>query len=178
MGALPRLSLDAQVVELEISLDETREQYNNVLRNSNSKAQQRKMEFLTRNLDQLAIVQRQVRVRPTGTEQRSRHLPACRAEYIPEARRRAGGEATVSAERPDTEPRDSAARLAGQAEQCKCTIRPADAGSPGETCSSGGTGPEESIDGRSIQPWLQDSSTVARRQQCSGQRQRSQSGRK
>jgi kinesin family protein 5 len=50
-----------KVVELEISLDETREQYNNVLRNSNSKAQQRKMEFLTRNLDQLAIVQRQVR---------------------------------------------------------------------------------------------------------------------
>ena len=51
-----------QVVELEISLDDTREQYNNVLRNNNSKAQQRKMEFLTRNLDQLAVVQRQVKV--------------------------------------------------------------------------------------------------------------------
>lgn len=50
----------AQVVELEISLDETREQYNNVLRNSNSKAQQRKMEFLTRNLDQLTHVQKQL----------------------------------------------------------------------------------------------------------------------
>jgi len=47
-------------VELEISLDETREQYNNVLRNSNSKAQQRKMEFLTRNLDQLTHVQKQL----------------------------------------------------------------------------------------------------------------------
>lgn len=49
-----------KVVELEISLDETREQYNTVLRNSNSRAQARKMEFLTRNLDQLAIVQRQL----------------------------------------------------------------------------------------------------------------------
>lgn len=49
-----------QVVELEISLDETQEQYRNVLRNSNSKAQQRKMDFLTRNLDQLTLVQKQV----------------------------------------------------------------------------------------------------------------------
>jgi len=49
-----------KVVELEISLDETREQYNNVLRNSNNKAQQRKMEFLTRNLDQLTLVQKQL----------------------------------------------------------------------------------------------------------------------
>ncbi|POW16535.1 hypothetical protein PSTT_01314 [Puccinia striiformis] len=49
-----------KVIELEISLDETREQYNNVLRNSNSKAQQRKMEFLTRNLDQLTNVQKQL----------------------------------------------------------------------------------------------------------------------
>ena len=49
-----------KVVELEISLDETREQYSNVLRNSNNKLQQRKMEFLTRNLDQLAIVQKQL----------------------------------------------------------------------------------------------------------------------
>ncbi|OAV95994.1 hypothetical protein PTTG_10899, partial [Puccinia triticina 1-1 BBBD Race 1] len=49
-----------KVIELEISLDETREQYNNVLRNSNSKAQQRKMEFLTRNLDQLTTVQKQL----------------------------------------------------------------------------------------------------------------------
>lgn len=49
-----------QVVELEISLDETQEQYKNVLKNSNSKAQQRKMDFLTRNLDQLTLVQKQV----------------------------------------------------------------------------------------------------------------------
>ena len=48
------------MVELEISLDETREQYSNVLRNSNSKAQQRKMDFLARNLDQLTLVQRQL----------------------------------------------------------------------------------------------------------------------
>ncbi|OZJ03693.1 Kinesin heavy chain [Bifiguratus adelaidae] len=49
-----------RVVELEISLDETREQYNNVLRASNSKAQQKKMAFLERNLEQLTNVQRQL----------------------------------------------------------------------------------------------------------------------
>jgi kinesin family member 5 len=49
-----------RVVELEISLDETREQYNNVLRSSNSKAQQKKMVFLERNLEQLTQVQRQL----------------------------------------------------------------------------------------------------------------------
>lgn len=52
-----------QVVELEISLDETQEQYKNVLKNSNSKAQQRKMDFLSRNLEQLTQVQKQVRPR-------------------------------------------------------------------------------------------------------------------
>lgn len=49
-----------QVVELEIQLDEIKEQYNNVIRNSNSKAQQKKMAFLERNLEQLTIVQKQV----------------------------------------------------------------------------------------------------------------------
>ena len=49
-----------RVVELEISLDETREQYNNVLRSSNNKAQQKKMAFLERNLEQLTVVQRQL----------------------------------------------------------------------------------------------------------------------
>lgn len=52
-----------QVVELEIQLDEIKEQYNNVIRNSNSKAQQKKMAFLERNLEQLTIVQKQVGVR-------------------------------------------------------------------------------------------------------------------
>jgi kinesin family member 5 len=47
-------------VELEIQLDEIREQYNNVIRNSNSKAQQKKMAFLERNLEQLTLVQKQV----------------------------------------------------------------------------------------------------------------------
>ncbi|CAJ0833902.1 2111_t:CDS:10 [Entrophospora sp. SA101] len=51
-----------KVVELEISLDETREQYNNVLRNSNNKAQQKKMAFLERNLEQLTNVQKQKEV--------------------------------------------------------------------------------------------------------------------
>jgi kinesin family protein 5 len=49
-----------RVVELEISLDETREQYNNVLRTSNNRAQQKKMMFLERNLEQLTVVQRQL----------------------------------------------------------------------------------------------------------------------
>jgi kinesin family protein 5 len=48
-----------KVVELEMSLDETREQYNNVLRASNNKAQQKKMAFLERNLEQLTNVQKQ-----------------------------------------------------------------------------------------------------------------------
>jgi kinesin family member 5 len=50
----------SQVVELEISLDETREQYNNVLRSSNNRQQQKKMAFLERNLEQLTTVQRQL----------------------------------------------------------------------------------------------------------------------
>lgn len=50
---------DTQVVELEIQLDEIKEQYNNVIRNSNSKAQQKKMAFLERNLEQLTLVQKQ-----------------------------------------------------------------------------------------------------------------------
>jgi len=49
-----------KVVELEIQLDEMKEQYNNVIRNSNSKAQQKKMAFLERNLEQLTIVQKQL----------------------------------------------------------------------------------------------------------------------
>lgn len=51
-----------KVVELEMSLDETKEQYNTVVKASNMKAQQRKMDFLTRNLDQLVSIQRQVRI--------------------------------------------------------------------------------------------------------------------
>ncbi|KAI9489113.1 kinesin heavy chain [Zychaea mexicana] len=49
-----------RVVELEMSLDETREHYNNVLKTSNNKAQQKKMAFLERNLEQLTNVQKQV----------------------------------------------------------------------------------------------------------------------
>ena len=50
------------MVELEIQLDEIKEQYNNVIRNSNNKAQQKKMAFLERNLEQLTLVQKQVRI--------------------------------------------------------------------------------------------------------------------
>ncbi|KAG8931433.1 hypothetical protein FRC00_000775 [Tulasnella sp. 408] len=49
-----------KVVELEIQLDELKELYNNVIRNSNSKAQQKKMAFLERNLEQLTLVQKQL----------------------------------------------------------------------------------------------------------------------
>ncbi|KAL8689291.1 MAG: hypothetical protein Q9224_004671, partial [Gallowayella concinna] len=49
-----------RVVELEISLDETREQYKNVVKLSDNRAQQKKMAFLERNLEQLTLVQRQL----------------------------------------------------------------------------------------------------------------------
>jgi len=49
-----------KVVELEIQLDEIKEQYNNVIRNSSGKAQQKKMAFLERNLEQLTLVQKQL----------------------------------------------------------------------------------------------------------------------
>lgn len=48
------------MVELEIQLDEIKEQYSNVIRNSNNKIQQKKMLFLERNLDQLTLVQKQL----------------------------------------------------------------------------------------------------------------------
>ncbi|KAI7865229.1 kinesin heavy chain [Mucor mucedo] len=47
-------------VELEVALDETRLQKNNVLKATNNKAQQKKMSLLERNLDQLTNVQKQV----------------------------------------------------------------------------------------------------------------------
>ncbi|KAK7054863.1 hypothetical protein VNI00_003326 [Paramarasmius palmivorus] len=57
---LERTRKAINVVELEIQLDEIKEQYNNVIRNSNSKAQQKKMAFLERNLEQLTVVQKQL----------------------------------------------------------------------------------------------------------------------
>ncbi|KAK9367764.1 P-loop containing nucleoside triphosphate hydrolase protein [Lipomyces kononenkoae] len=48
-----------RIVELEISLDEMREQYKSVLKTANaSKSQQKRMAFLERNLEQLTQVQR------------------------------------------------------------------------------------------------------------------------
>jgi len=49
------------VVELEMQLDEVREQYKVIARSSNSRSQQRKLEFLEHNLDALNVVQKQVR---------------------------------------------------------------------------------------------------------------------
>lgn len=48
------------MVELEIQLDDLREHYNTVIKAANSKNQQKKMAFLERNLDQLALVQKQL----------------------------------------------------------------------------------------------------------------------
>lgn len=50
-----------KVVELEITLDETRIQQNNLLKATSNKAQQKKMALLERNLDQLTNVQKQVK---------------------------------------------------------------------------------------------------------------------
>ncbi|KAL7751649.1 hypothetical protein RI367_003115 [Sorochytrium milnesiophthora] len=49
-----------KVVELELSLDDIRIQYNNMLKNNNMKATQKKMSFLERNLEQLTSVQKQL----------------------------------------------------------------------------------------------------------------------
>ncbi|CAD6590665.1 MAG: hypothetical protein TREMPRED_005838 [Tremellales sp. Tagirdzhanova-0007] len=49
-----------KVVELEMQLDEIREQYKIIARSANSRAQQRKLEFLEHNLDALNVVQKQM----------------------------------------------------------------------------------------------------------------------
>jgi hypothetical protein len=75
-----------KVVELEIQLDEIKEQYNNVIRNSNSKAQQKKMAFLERNLEQLTLVQKQERHLPPAHRCILLISPAiaCRSKLRPE----------------------------------------------------------------------------------------------
>lgn len=60
-----------KVIEMEISLDETREQYNNVIRSASTKEQQRKMTFLERNLEQLMSVQKEVGLSGRGSAQSS-----------------------------------------------------------------------------------------------------------
>ncbi|WVR04991.1 hypothetical protein IAU60_002003 [Kwoniella sp. DSM 27419] len=49
-----------KVVELEMQLDEVREQYKLIARSANSRAQQKKLEFLERNLEELNVVQKQL----------------------------------------------------------------------------------------------------------------------
>ncbi|TYJ55330.1 hypothetical protein B9479_003944 [Cryptococcus floricola] len=49
-----------KVVELEMQLDEVREQYKIIARSANSRAQQKKLEFLEHNLDALSGVQKQL----------------------------------------------------------------------------------------------------------------------
>lgn len=77
------------MVELEIQLDEMKEQYNNVIRNSNSKAQQKKMAFLERNLEQLTLVQKQVRVEIS--RQRTEHNDFSWKACGPELKSEEGG---------------------------------------------------------------------------------------
>ena len=57
-----------QVVELEMQLDEAREQYRIVARSANSRSQQRKMEILEYNVDALNAVQKQAS--PTSRKHR------------------------------------------------------------------------------------------------------------
>ncbi|OCF35334.1 kinesin [Kwoniella heveanensis BCC8398] len=49
-----------KVVELEMQLDEVREQYKTIARSANSRAQQRKLEFLEHNLESLNGIQKQL----------------------------------------------------------------------------------------------------------------------
>lgn len=49
-----------KVIELEITLEATRDQLNASLKSNNTKGQQQKMLFLERNLEQLTNVQKQV----------------------------------------------------------------------------------------------------------------------
>ncbi|KTW26413.1 hypothetical protein T552_02894 [Pneumocystis carinii B80] len=49
-----------KVVDLEISLNEIREQYTNILRNNNVKNQRKKMLCLEKNLEQLIVIQKQL----------------------------------------------------------------------------------------------------------------------
>lgn len=49
-----------KVVELEITLDDLREQNENLLQKQNAKAEQKKMAFLEQNLEQLTKLQKQV----------------------------------------------------------------------------------------------------------------------
>lgn len=80
------------MVELEIQLDEIKEQYSNVIRNSNNKAQQKKMAFLERNLEQLTLVQKQVNSHhsPSGIELNYQHSDQSLWTKIPPWKRRLG----------------------------------------------------------------------------------------
>lgn len=57
-----------KVVELEFQLDETKTQQTNLLKATSSKAQQKKMSLLERNLDQLTNVQKQVSISSTHSQ--------------------------------------------------------------------------------------------------------------
>ena len=78
----PGLTVAKQVVELEMQLDEVREQYKVIARSANSRSQQRKLEFLEHNLDALNDVQKQVSsYYPVSTIDKLTLLLAGRAEY-------------------------------------------------------------------------------------------------
>ncbi|KAJ7934982.1 hypothetical protein B0H13DRAFT_2477614 [Mycena leptocephala] len=75
-GKNPAESAQDLFVELEIQLDEIKEQYNTVIRNS--KAQQKKMAFLERNLQQLTLVQKQL-VDQNSTLKKETGIAECKA---------------------------------------------------------------------------------------------------
>lgn len=52
--------LTIQVVELEMQLDDIKEQYKTIARSTNSRAQQRRLEFMEHNLEALNSVQKQL----------------------------------------------------------------------------------------------------------------------
>ena len=92
-----------KVVELEISLDETREQYNTIVKSTNSKAHQKKTDWLLRNLEALSQVQRQVRTCCCYIRTFSHKFRAAGgSEQCAEEGRFAGGTQASSAERADT----------------------------------------------------------------------------
>lgn len=74
-----------KVVELEMQLDEVREQYKVIARSANSKAQQRKLDFLEHNLDQLNVVQKQAS-RARAFARTELTDIACGAEFDPKER--------------------------------------------------------------------------------------------
>jgi hypothetical protein len=68
-----------------MQLDEVREQYKIIARSANSRAQQRKLEFLEHNLEALNSVQKQVRAGLARSRSTVMRFTTCYATLIHEA---------------------------------------------------------------------------------------------